>query len=176
MSRLKNPAATFGLSAGLLLLFACSGPATQGPPSPVPPRVAWGLPSSCPSSDGLHPVSADGGTGALRAVTDFVLARDAKTLRSLSDPAYWPAIPASVSPSGRTQLTSADVMSAPATEAPQSDLISRACGDTVLKSSWWIAICAGSPASECLRRSPALLENLYLINRGGLWLVWMTFP
>lgn len=145
------------------------------PASIYPPAARfpdWGSPGGCPSLSGvIQPAQATATASALAAINSRGTTQASN--RAVSDRAYWPIVDASFSGSsapnsGFRQLAPADVSGTPASATPDADLIRNQCGPATLAASWAV--------SDLPSSSPALSTTFYLIDRNGVWLIWMTNP
>jgi hypothetical protein len=145
------------------------------PASIYPPAARfpdWGSPGGCPSLSGvIQPVQGTATAAALAAINSRGATQASN--RAVSDRAYWPIVDESFGGSSAPNsefrtLTPADVTGTPASAAPDADLIRNQCGAATLAVSWAV--------SDLPSASPALSTTFYLIDRNGVWLIWMTNP
>lgn len=142
-------------------------------PVPVQGRGAWAEGQLCPSlTDVLQPTALQLDT--VLGVLQRLSSADSESARAASDPAFWRRLASGVQ---QTPDLAAERLSpaAPAVVSPHADRLREHCGAAVVQVSWWVEICPDD-CSVAEFRSPALITHAYLLNRGGHWLVWATYP
>jgi hypothetical protein len=158
-----------------------STPPASPTPGGFPPRVYppparyphWGSPDACASTRGLR---SPGRTAAAQSVHIILsLNGHLQHHRHLSDRALWPTLQEDqTSPTHTIHTIRRDIVSAgPARSSPYAALVRHQCGQALLRLSTRVVI--GPPASSP-RRDPALLSEIWVIDRDGHWLAWFQNP
>jgi hypothetical protein len=187
LSRPRRPLFASGLAVGLAMIAPIASAARPDFPRSVYPAAAswpaWGGPDGCASIEGVRAPRAGATAAALRLLSHYGDLNKTEDLR-LSDRAEWPVVRETWShgykPAATRPLQMNDVYGAPASRSPYAGLVRRWCGKTLLRRSWWIAVCpraSTKTTTPCSRRwQTALTGHFLLINRRGHWLVWFNYP
>ncbi len=135
---------------------------------------SWPATSGCPNHEGLQESDLDS-TAAIFRASELLFTGVSLREKAVSDPALWPLLPFP-SRTDTTGLKQFDetwidtIRKADETEFAQ--LILNQCGEEVARLTWVAKICPGPCAQNA---SESLKDDLFFINRAGMWLIWAVY-
>lgn len=134
---------------------------------------AWPATTGCPNPEGLQESELDSiivTTSARELLFTGVILRE----KSVSDPALWPLLPfANRTDSSGQGFDETWIDSIrKANETAYAQLVHNQCGEELARFTWVAKICPGPCAQNA---SESLKDDLFFINRAGMWLIWAVY-
>ena len=115
----------------------------------------------CPDITNVQ-AAAEPSAETLVPILEAVRSGDVYKVRANSDVSFWPATGLSLRAQDAS-LDLGDITVQPAAQSPLADVLTSACGEDVLRASWWAQVKADDGVTD-----------YFVLQRKGRWLAWMS--